>query len=197
MAIVEHPAITRTVAPTTLPLSVAVAKEHADIAPGENGHDNKIRTLIEFARDQFEHDTGRVCTNATYTQVQSSFGDCIQLTHRPISSVSSITYYDTANASQTLATSVYELDKQRRKIRLKVDQSWPDIKDRWDAVTVTYVAGEGADETSVPAVYKQMILLLVGAYFDEVGSGENVIVKPHEKRAYEYLLRRQFRTSYP
>ena len=123
--------------------------------------------------------------------------DCLdefRFPHRPINSISSVTYFDSNNASQTLATSVYELDKQNSYFRLKYDQEFPDTAARWDAVTVNYILGDSADSTSVPAIAKQAMLLLVGYYFD-ANRGDND--RPHDQKAYERLVTKYTRSTYP
>ncbi len=182
------PSITTTTAPTVLPLTAAECRQVMRIYSSETGHDAELARLCEAARDTFESDTGIVTINTTFTRKQDGFETPIQLTHRPISSISSITYYDTANASQTLATSVYELDAQRQQIVLNVDQTWPATYSRWDAVTIVYIAGEGAAATSVTEQYRQAITLLMRYDFD----GDDF-----HHVAYERLIQRFLRRSYP
>lgn len=148
---------------------------------------------MQAAREQWEKDTSEFYIRRTMRLTLDCL-DEFRFPHRPIYSISSITYYDTDNAQQTLATSVYELDANDGYVRLKYEQEWPDTAVRWDAVQVNYTLGEHEDSTSVPAVAKQAMLLLVGYYFD-ANRGDND--RPNDQRAYERLVAKYMRSSYP
>ena len=188
MSTTEFPAIAVSVAPTMQPLTIAEGRRILRLAPSETGHDQAISELIQASAEQFLTDTGIVLINTTYTHTVEHFDNPMQLTHRPISSITSVKYYDSANAQQTLASSVYVLDVSRRQVRLKPDQSWPAIYSRWDAVEVKYVAGEGATQASVSETYRQALALRMRYDFD----GDEFHL-----RAYENLIMRYLRSSYP
>lgn len=193
----EIPAVVRTAAPASEPLTSAVIKAHLDIASSETGHDVEITRLGVLSRELFEEDTQIITTNSTWTHTLSCFpGNAIQLIHRPISSISSVQYYDSNNQIQTVSAIDYSLDAARRKVRLGSSASWPTTYDRWDAVIITYVAGHGADDTSVPRLHQQMMLLICGHYYENT----DMMAEPnksHWSTAYESLLRRVMRSSYP
>jgi hypothetical protein len=117
----------------------------------------------------------------------------VKLPSRPIQSVSSFTYYDSVNTLQTLSTSIYSLDAQSRAIRLTWNESWPVLAIRWDAVAITYVAGH-TDRSLIPAIAKQAMLLLIG-YYGFGNKGDND--RPNDLRAYENLVLKFMRSSYP
>lgn len=83
-------------------------------------------------------------------------------------SVTSITYYDTSNVQQTLATSVYAAfsDATGPFFRLKDGQSWPSTFYRDDAVRVTWKAGFGTTADFVPADIRHAMLMLIGHWFE-------------------------------
>ena len=187
--------LTRTVAPTIEPVTLSQAKKQLEIADSDTSHDTHLNLLIQAAREQFEHDTSLLCYTQTWTLTADSFWDeDLHLPHRPIQSLTSITYYDSANSTQTLATSVYALDAAQQKIRLKYDQDWPYTVDRWDAVTITYVGGYSTTAT-IPAIAKQAVLLLIAHYFEHRGDGLVDAVNTFPQ--YDNLVRRAIRTSYP
>lgn len=181
--------------PTQEPLTVAEAKSHLFIAASDTTHDEKIAMLIQAAREQWEADTDScVLTQTLRIQLeQFPVDDEIELPKRPIQSVTSIQYYDGTETLTTLSTSVYSLDTAEYEIKLKRLQLWPTVVlDRWDAVTVTYVAGYTSREL-VPSIAKQAMLLLVGYYFEQRGDAD----KTTDMRAYESLVLKFMRSSYP
>lgn len=79
-------------------------------------------------------------------------------------SVTSVSYFDDANASQTLAGTNYVVDTARQPGRLiRADgTTWPTTYRRPNAVTVTMVCGFG-DVDDVPEEVKDWIIAFVGA----------------------------------
>lgn len=186
---------TRTVAPTVEPLTTSQAKKQLEIADSDTTHDDQIELLITAAREQWENDTDAATITQTWAETFAEFKDGMRLSMRPVISISSITYYDSNNAQQTLASSVYGLDAATRQIRLKSDQTWPGTYDRWDAITVTFTAGYGSSGSDVPAVARQAMLLWLGYHFENRDMMD--IDNSRGQRAYELLVRRYMRASYP
>lgn len=87
----------------------------------------------------------------------------IELPRPPLQSVTSITYVDTAGATQTLSASLYLVDTRSTPGRIipAYGQSWPAIRYQPSAVVVRYVAGIN-DPADVPEDQKQMLRLAVG-----------------------------------
>jgi uncharacterized phiE125 gp8 family phage protein len=190
--------LTRTVAPASEPLTTAEAKTHLNIAASDTSHDSYVAALIQKAREQVEHDSGMALITQTWTHVSDDFedyGDGIQLTRRPIQSITSIVYKDNAGTATTLPTSVYALDAARQRILLKYNQLWPTVRGDWDAVTITYVAGFGDNASSVPMLAKQCMLLLIGYDFENRDMLANETI--YNRKAYEDLVIRLARSSYP
>lgn len=170
------------------PVSATEAKKQLELSGSD--HDTQIALLIQAAREQWEHDTQTVMVEQTWRQRLESFGE-FQFVPGPATAVTSVTYYDTANASQTLSSDYYDIDLSRNAFVLKADYDWPGTYTRWDAVTVNYTVGV----SSVPAIAKQAILLLVGYYFEN----RDMLMSDamSHMRAYESLVRRFMRSSYP
>lgn len=182
-----------TTAPVAEPVSLTEAKKQCEIATADTAHDDHLALIIAAVRQQWEADTQEHLIAQTWELKLPYFCE-LQFPHRPVASITSVSYYDSGNSSQTLSTSVYELDAARNQLRLKYQQVFPATSDRWDAVTVTYVVGANASSTTVPAVAKQAMLLLIGYYFD-ANRGDND--KQYDMRAYEALVSRYMRSSYP
>ena len=181
--------------PTSEPLSLAEAKRQVYVASSDTYHDEDLVLRIQAAREQWEHDTDSAVMQQTLkVTLEYVFDDEIYLPRRPVQSISSIKYYDQNNSLQTLDSSVYSLDAAARAVRLNYNSVWPSVySERFDAVTVEYVAGY-ANRQNVPAIAKQAMLLLVGYYW-ESNRGDND--KAYDLRAYERLVARFMRSTYP
>jgi uncharacterized phiE125 gp8 family phage protein len=156
----------RTVAPATNPVTLTEAKAHCRVDHTDD--DTLIGLLISSATahlDGYAGILGRALVTQTWRQDFGGFSDPLRLALCPVASISSITYFDADNATQTLAGSVYGLftDEFGAYVALKPDQSFPSVYSREDAVSVTYVAGVA--DSDVPAPIKHAILLLVGHWY--------------------------------
>lgn len=157
----------RTAAPAAL---ITTAEAKAQCRIDSSDEDTLIDALISAAishLDGYSGVLGRALVTQTWQQDFSGFCDKMRLPVGDLIAVTSVTYYDTSNAQQTLASSVYTsfADGLGPYLTLKPDQSWPSIYTRSDAVRVTWTAGYGA-AASVPAAIKQAALLLVSHWYD-------------------------------
>lgn len=185
---------TTTVLPTQEPLTLNEVKLHVNVAESDATYDSELVRAIQTAREQWEHDTDtRLMTQTVTVNFEQFVGQIVELPLRPIQSVTSVVYYDGNDVEQTLSTDVYDVDLKSRSLRLRTNQSWPTLAVRWDAITVTYLVGY-ATQQLVPAIAKQAMLLLCGYYF-EGNRGDND--RPNDMRAYEALVTRFMRSTYP
>jgi len=180
--------------PTSEPVTLAEAKRQLFLAESDTSQDAELVNRIQAAREQWEHDTDSHMLTQTLSVTLEQFGGReIYLPGRPIQSVTHLKYYDDSNVLQTFSSALYSLNKPEREIELNWNSTWPTTYIRWDAVTVTYVAGN-ASLAAVPAITKQAMLLLI-AYNQYGNRGDND--RPNDQRAYEALVRRYMRSSYP
>ena len=185
---------TTAVPPAIEPITLAEAKRHVFVAPSDDTYDSDLIFAIQAAREQWENDTDSATTLRTLTVNMDYFsGQIIKLPSGPLVSVTSVDYYDIADVTQELATSVYSVDLADKAIRLNTNESWPTTSVRWDAVTIEYIVGYG-NLASIPAVAKQAMLLLIG-YYTMQNRGDND--RPNDMRAYESLVNKFMRSSYP
>lgn len=181
--------------PTIEPLTVDEAKKQVELSGSDDTHDEHLVEIIQSAREQWEHDTdSALLTQTLRVEVDLFDSEMVRLPSRPVQSVSSITYYDSGNVQQTVSTDIYSLDANNRAVRLKYDQLWPDTIERWDAISITYVAGY-TSRRLVPSVAKQAMRLLVGYYFENRDMLANDLV--YTTAAYERLVKRYMRATYP
>jgi uncharacterized phiE125 gp8 family phage protein len=113
----------------------------------------ELASMISVATAEIEGRTDRQLVCATFDYFLDAFPAEIILPRSPLVSVTSITYQDTAGTSQTLATTVYQVDTDAIPpvIRLKYQQSWPATYDQANCITVRFVAGHAAPFTVVAA----------------------------------------------
>lgn len=190
-------------APASEPLTLGEAKNQCEIAEGDTSRDVELSERIEGARTVVENDTATLMIQRTVTE---KFWDWAfdtddhfyvwQCYYKPVSSITSITYQDSANASQTVSSSDYSLDAANNRIVFVSTWTAPVLYDRWDAITVTYVCGYGTTPYSVPAPLKQLMRLRVAYEFESRNMMRNENIGDNEK-AYENLLRRYLRSTYP
>lgn len=189
----------RTTSPQSQVVSLDEAKAHLRV--GGTGQDELIALLVEAATEQFERDINRALIQTTWVQTQDCFpssGKALQLHIGAAQSITSIAYLDEDGASQTYSAANYTLDQGRNAITCTDDDNgWPDtlsVASKRDTVTVTFVCGT-TDTNTIPRIYKQAILLMVGKmYFDP--AMENG-VNTDNGRTYELLVNKLMRSSYP
>ncbi len=154
-------------APAQEPVSLDEAKAHLRLS---GDADNAFLTrAVQAAREYLEGICWRAFINQTWDLVCDEFPeDTLELAKGRLSSVTSVTYVDTAGATQTLATTEYQVDTKREPGRIApaYEKSWPSTRAQFNAVTVRFVAGYGASPESVPAAIRQAILILVAAMYE-------------------------------
>lgn len=130
--------------PSVEPISLADAKAHMRVT--HSVEDSLITSNIAAARAKLERITHRAFLTqrwAVYLDCFPSASGAIWLPRAPAASVMSITYQDPDGVTQTLDSSVYELEQgaEPAAIWLAHDQEWPDVRAGVNCVTVTYTAG--------------------------------------------------------
>ncbi len=154
--------------PSVEPISLNEVK--AQLRIDGTADDTLLTSYIAAARAYVESTTGLALNTQTWEMTLHDwpFGTKpIVLPKQPVQSITSITYADTANATQTLASSVYEIDVTRTPgfISLTDGSDWPDVYDKQAAITIRFVAGYGATAASVPEPIRQAMLLLIGHWY--------------------------------
>jgi len=156
--------------------------------------DPTIVALVSAVRERAEAATGRQLLTATYDLVLDSFPCGVQpfelglhwtvdrignmfldIPRPPLQSVTSITYVDTAGATQTWSSANYLVDKpsgprcRRGRIAPAYGVVWPFTQAQINAATVRFVAGYGATGASVPALVRQALLMDLTALYEHRG----------------------------
>lgn len=160
-------------APTSDPVSLETTKAHLRVETMED--DALIASQITRATQYVEGRQRRQLMQATYRYCLDWFPNMIEVPLSPLSSVTSLKYYDTDGVLQTLVEDTdFEVDTDAEPGRIVpwYGEVWPSTRQRTKAVQLTYVAGY-ASAATVPEPTKQAILLLVGHWYE---NRESVLV---------------------
>jgi uncharacterized phiE125 gp8 family phage protein len=193
--------LTLVTAPALEPVSLAEAKVHLRVTVADE--DALIDGLIRAAREYVETFTHRALITQTWDLKLDRFpSDAIRLPHAPLVSVTSVSYLDTAGATQTWSASLYTVDapsgpKARSgQIVPAYGESFPSTRGVVNAVTVRFLAGYGATAaaavTAVPASLKAAIKILVATWFGpgrqsvQIGTIVTVIPQTVEALCWPY-----------
>lgn len=127
--------------------------------------DDYITRVIKAARRTIEKHISRRLINQTWEVALDAFpaANCIVLPYAPLSSVTSVKYFDTDDTENTFSSGDYYVDTYREpgQVVLNYGESWPvGTRRPTNAVIIRYVAGYGAAADDVPDEYKQAIMQL-------------------------------------
>lgn len=181
-------------APTVEPVTLADAQIYMRILPDGDTPTDKDSTLllslIMAARTECERFTSRAFINQSWTLTLDAFpfsglsgpGRAIKLPRSPLISVTSVQYVDTSGVTQTLATTVYDVDTSCEPGRIgeAYGQIWPVTRWKLNAITIIFMSGYGATAASVPDEIKTAIKETVKDWFERGTAGDDL--PPRVKR---------------
>jgi len=158
--------LTQTVAPSVEPVAVDEARDHLRIDTTDD--DALLQSYIIAARTHAENITNRQLVRATFTLKFDQFPAFIVCPRPPLSSVTSITYTDTAGDTQTFSSDSYSADTNSDpgRIDLAYGESWPSTRGDHNNIVVTFVAGYGTAATDVPEPIRVAMLMMVGHWYE-------------------------------
>lgn len=155
--------------PAAEPVTLAEAKTHLRVDTASD--DALITMLIQSAREQAEHLTGRAFITQTWERVLQAFPDgAITLGMPPVAAITSVKYLDDSGAEQTYTSAGYTLDAVTMPGYLYPSIAYP----QWpstqpgavNAVRVRFTCGYGATAAAVPANVRNWLLLRVGTLYE-------------------------------
>ena len=162
--------LTRTVAPTVEPVTPAEVACQARIdATTELGLTHGYALA---AREWAEDHMDRSLLPQTWQQTLDwGFPSEILLRRGPLlpGGTLVVSYVDADGATQTLSTSIYQVDRDSDppRIRQAWGEVWPTVRDQMAAVTVTYQGGYGAASGAVPQSIRNAIVMLAAYWYDQ------------------------------
>ena len=157
--------LTEQTAASTASVSTADAKSHLKVE--HTTDDTLIGNLVYAAEKVIEADTKRKLISTTYDFYLTDWPvDGIVLPVSPVTSITSVKYYDTDNAQQTWASANYHYNLYEEPTVIRYVDTPPDsYEDRSDAIVVRFVAGY-ADAAAVPEGLVSAVLLKVGDLYE-------------------------------
>ncbi len=149
--------------------------------------DDSLRSYIPAVRHAVEKFIQQTLITSIWELTLDAFSSEICLPMGPIQSVTTIAYVDTDGDNQTFTD--FQNDAKGR-LRPSYGNSWPSTRDQYDAVTITYVAGQTHAGNVDPDI-KQAMLLLIGAADagrEDIVIGAGVVVSELKNHTAKNLL---------
>lgn len=169
----------QTAAPTVEPISLAEARVHLRLTSDDTTvEDALIGIWIAAARRRAEQLTNRSLIAQAWRLVLDCFPRCIELERGPWTAITSITYLDTASATQTISFAAASNGIQRStddtlvadltsgRITPAFGCTWPIALPEIGAIAVNFAAGYGAAGTNVPENIRSWMLLRIGSLYE-------------------------------
>lgn len=152
--------------PVATPVSLTEVKRQLQIVG--NDDDELLLRLIYVAAETIRDNCKIAMITETRRLTLDRFPCEIRPDRAPLIAVTSITYSDTNETTQTLSSSLYTVDTQSRPGRIipAYGESWPTTLYHENAVAVTYTAGYGSAPSSVPYALRHAVLLVVQRLFE-------------------------------
>ena len=157
--------------PAVEPVSLAEAKAHCRIDTDTD--DAYVASLIRAAREYCAAYCDETFVHTQYVMTLDSFPVEIELPRPPMASAAAVTavtvtYKMADQATVTLNASQYRVDRDSTPgvLRTTYNGSWPSHLMDYNAVTVTWWGGKGADGSGVEQRIRNAILWLVGYWYE-------------------------------
>jgi uncharacterized phiE125 gp8 family phage protein len=157
--------------------AASLAVTLADISPELDSYEQStandaiVTAKLYEAIDYIQSQTQRQFIQATWKQTLDNWParNRINIDLQPLSSVSSVKYYDADGTLQTVSTSDYWTDTNSKPPRIvfKSTFTWPTVElDRPGAIEITFVAGY-ASASVVPRMAKLAIKMLATYWYEQ------------------------------
>jgi len=156
-------------APAATAVTLTEAKAHLRV--DFTTDDTLITTLINVATEWVEERLAKKLITQTWEYYLDEFPseDSFKIPFPPLQSITSIKYYDEANALQTLPTSDYDVDTIAEPgcvIQSSAGTGWKTTYNRPNAVIVKFVAGFGSASTNVPELIRAAVKLMISHFYE-------------------------------
>lgn len=155
---------------TTYTDNTADASLGVEVPSQNTTGDPEIAALITTARTHIENYLNRKLITQQWQFKTSCFPSCgeLPLPLAPVQAVDGVSYLDISGASQTLASTEYELEPSTLPavIHRAYQKIWPSVQASRVPVTVLFTVGYGSLPTDVPRPIRQAIQLLIGNLYE-------------------------------
>ena len=178
----------QTSAPSVEPVTTTNQKDWMRVDASDE--DTLIGNLAAASRSYIEMSTSRQMITATWVYKIPAFpSDELVLPISPLQSVTSITYVDTAGATQTWSASLYTVDTAADigRVRPIYDEDFPESRGYADDVTITFKAGYGNAASDVPDTALTAIKLLAANWYENREANAGIKLH-HVPMALETLI---------
>lgn len=125
-------------------VSLEEAKLHCRIEPDVSEDDELVAALVSAATAHLEKTLSMKMVSQQWRQDFAGFAKGLRLPLKPVDADSiTIDYRDADDAEQTLAADTYRVltDAEGTFIEIVSGETWPDVFDRPDAVSISFTAG--------------------------------------------------------
>lgn len=138
---------------------------------------------VKAATRYVEERAGKKISGDQFSLIKPSINasENVTFSHTPVYSIDSITYYDTDNEQQTynIANLYFFQTEDCAYLEPLAGNSWPEVYDRPDAITITYTTGY---PSTIPPPHnlKQAIILLASHWMENrTAAGMHMQEIPH------------------
>lgn len=158
----EWTRLVRTVAPASPVVSLAEAKRHLRVLHDDDDADIEMMVGAATAAIEGPNGVGIALSPQTWRLSLDHFPCEIVVPLWPVSSVTSVTYRDSAGVEQSVSGVRYDIDENPLRIWPPRDAAWPSSYCEPGAVKVLFECGF----ETLPADLRAAILLLVGHLYE-------------------------------
>jgi len=172
--------------PTAEPVTLEEAKSQCKVTFTDD--DVELDRLIIAARAQVENITRQRIVRQKWRLYFRNFSDIMEVAPAYVREVDTIQYIDGDGATQTAATSLYDVDVSGQRVIRAYSQVWPAVRYQENAVWIDVWVGM-YDETASPVSnladieepIKQAVLMIVQAMYDGLDEhGADYLMAPYK-----------------
>lgn len=152
--------------PVIEPIGLDEVKAHSRIDLTDD--DLLIQHQILAVRQMVERIYDIALITQTWTMYLDWLPDCIEIFKRPVQSVTSVKWMDSAGTTQAIDPALYWVDLNARPPRIvrSINASWPYVEPRPSAVAVEFVAGYGDERQDMPPNLVSYLLIKVADFYE-------------------------------
>jgi len=156
--------------PANLAVSVADVRLWLKL-PDTPPADAELESLIRSATRTAELSTKRTFINTTFRTYRDFFECCIKLRRSKLQTIQKYQYSVDDSFIDVPTDLYYQTDENDfSKIILKTDKDYPDdIDEKLQSILIEFVAGFGADDSSIPYDLRHALLMHIAAMWENRG----------------------------